>query len=152
MFSSPSSSTGVTARSTGRSGSLDKGCGTAVCAVAETSSIARSQRSRSLVGSLEGSLCSRVASSDRGDGQISRFSRGQAGSGVLVGDDLALLGDLDAPSRVPDGWARIASWVGPPPRPTVPPRPWNSRSRDAVRGGARRAARAGRGGSPTARW
>jgi hypothetical protein len=33
---------------------------------------------------------------------------------------------LMAPSRVPNGWARIASWVGPPPRPMVPPRPWKA--------------------------
>ena len=30
---------------------------------------------------------------------------------------------LIRPETVPGGWARIASCVGPPPRPTVPPRP-----------------------------
>ena len=34
---------------------------------------------------------------------------------------------LIGPSRLPYGWDRIASPVGPPPRPTEPPRPWNSR-------------------------
>lgn len=29
------------------------------------------------------------------------------------------------PLMVPGGWLRMAKWVGPPPRPTVPPRPWN---------------------------
>ena len=33
------------------------------------------------------------------------------------------------PSTEPGGWARIASYAGPPPRPTVPPRPWNRRRR-----------------------
>ena len=36
---------------------------------------------------------------------------------------------LISPSSVPHGCARIASWVGPPPRPIVPPRPWKRRSR-----------------------
>ena len=30
------------------------------------------------------------------------------------------------PLMVPGGWLRMARWVGPPPLPTVPPRPWNS--------------------------
>ena len=42
---------------------------------------------------------------------------------------LALLGELDLAESVPAGCARMASWVGPPPRPTVPPRPWNRRIR-----------------------
>ena len=32
------------------------------------------------------------------------------------------------PCTAPPGWARIAWWLGPPPRPTEPPRPWNRRS------------------------
>ena len=48
---------------------------------------------------------------------------------------------LIAPSSVPYGWARIASWVGPPPRPTVPPRPWNSRSRTPCAAATSRSAR-----------
>ena len=32
------------------------------------------------------------------------------------------------PEKHPGGWARMAACVGPPPRPTVPPRPWNRRS------------------------
>ena len=34
---------------------------------------------------------------------------------------------LMAPCTAPYGSARIASAVGPPPRPTVPPRPWKKR-------------------------
>jgi hypothetical protein len=30
------------------------------------------------------------------------------------------------PCTVPGGWARIAEKLDPPPRPTAPPRPWNS--------------------------
>ncbi len=30
------------------------------------------------------------------------------------------------PATLPGGCARMAWWVGPPPRPTVPPRPWKS--------------------------
>ena len=37
------------------------------------------------------------------------------------------------PSIEPGGCDRIARYVGPPPRPTLPPRPWNSVTRDAVR-------------------
>ena len=48
---------------------------------------------------------------------------------------------LISPSSVPHGWARIASWVGPPPRPTVPPRPWKSRSRTPCRPATSRSAR-----------
>ena len=33
-----------------------------------------------------------------------------------------------SPSNVPGGWARIAWFARPPPRPTVPPRPWKKRS------------------------
>ena len=51
---------------------------------------------------------------------------------------------LIAPSSVPYGWARIASWVGPPPRPTVPPRPWKSRSRTPCRAATSRSARCAR--------
>mmetsp|Transcript_3994 Transcript_3994/g.8631 ORF Transcript_3994/g.8631 Transcript_3994/m.8631 type:complete len:295 (-) Transcript_3994:1953-2837(-) len=32
------------------------------------------------------------------------------------------------PWMVPEGWLLMAMWVGPPPRPTVPPLPWNSTS------------------------
>ena len=39
------------------------------------------------------------------------------------------------------GWARIASWVGPPPRPTVPPRPWKRRSRTPCRWATSRSSR-----------
>jgi hypothetical protein len=34
-----------------------------------------------------------------------------------------------SPSTVPKGSAMIASYVGPPPRPTEPPRPWKKRRR-----------------------
>ena len=30
------------------------------------------------------------------------------------------------PATVPGGWARIAMLLGPPPRPTAPPRPWKN--------------------------
>merc|ERR1719172_400280 len=33
---------------------------------------------------------------------------------------------LRFPLIVPGGWLRTASWHGPPPRPTVPPRPWKN--------------------------
>ncbi len=33
-----------------------------------------------------------------------------------------------APLKLSSGWAKMARWVGPPPRPTVPPRPWKRRS------------------------
>src|SRR5699024_8237497 len=32
------------------------------------------------------------------------------------------------PATEPGGCDSIASWAGPPPRPTVPPRPWNNSS------------------------
>ena len=51
---------------------------------------------------------------------------------------------LISPSRVPHGCARIASWVGPPPRPTVPPRPWKSRSRTPWRAATSRSCRCAR--------
>ena len=31
---------------------------------------------------------------------------------------------LRRPGGCPAGWARMAAWVGPPPRPALPPRPW----------------------------
>ena len=33
-----------------------------------------------------------------------------------------------SPSKASMGWAKMARCVGPPPRPTVPPRPWKRRS------------------------
>src|SRR4051812_46312578 len=42
-------------------------------------------------------------------------------------------GILTWPSTVPDGSAMIASYVGPPPRPTEPPRPWKNVSRTPCR-------------------
>ena len=32
-----------------------------------------------------------------------------------------------SPVKLSMGWAKMARWVGPPPRPTVPPRPWKRR-------------------------
>ena len=59
----------------------------------------------------------------------SRFSRASAGSRYLSEMTSPCSVILISPSSVPAGWARIASWVGPPPRPIVPPRPWKSRRR-----------------------
>ena len=63
----------------------------------------------------------------------SRFSRARLGSRYLSEMTSPCSVSLISPSSVPQGWARIASWVGPPPRPTVPPRPWNSRRRTPKR-------------------
>ena len=63
----------------------------------------------------------------------SRFSLARVGSAYLSEITSPCSVTLISPSSVPQGWARIASWVGPPPRPTVPPRPWNSRSRTPCR-------------------
>ena len=60
---------------------------------------------------------------------------GQLGHEVLVGDDLALLGDLDLPVEGAEGLGQDRPAVGPPPRPTVPPRPWNRRRCTPWRGG-----------------
>ncbi len=48
---------------------------------------------------------------------------------------------LTSPSTVPDGSAMIASYVGPPPRPTEPPLPWKKRSRTPCRRATSRARR-----------
>ncbi|CAM5373076.1 hypothetical protein SBADM41S_11215 [Streptomyces badius] len=59
----------------------------------------------------------------------SRFSRASAGMRYLSEMTSPCSVTLISPSSVPHGWARIASCEGPPPRPTVPPRPWKRRSR-----------------------
>ena len=56
----------------------------------------------------------------------SRFSRARAGSRYLSLMTSPCSVNLISPSRTPLGWATMASYVGPPPRPTEPPRPWNS--------------------------
>ena len=40
-----------------------------------------------------------------------------------------------SPVKLSRGWAKMARWVGPPPRPTVPPRPWKRRRVDAALAG-----------------
>ncbi len=89
------------------------------------------------------SVCSSVAWSTAAT-VSSRFSRASAGSVYLSEMTSPCSVTLIAPSSVPYGWARIASCVGPPPRPTVPPRPWKSRSRTPCRAATSRSARCAR--------
>src|SRR6266498_2667388 len=51
----------------------------------------------------------------------SRFSRASSGSAYLSLITSPCSVNLISPARTPHGWARIESYVGPPPRPTVPP-------------------------------
>ena len=109
----------------------------------------RPRRRRSIAASQRASVAGRSA---RGCGVqqrspralaatvSSRFSRASAGSAYLSEMTSPCSVTLISPSRVPHGWARIASWVGPPPRPTVPPRPWKSRSRTPCRAATSRSA------------
>ena len=58
----------------------------------------------------------------------STFSRARAGSAYLSEMTSPCSVILIWPSTDPHGSATSASYVGPPPRPTEPPRPWNKRS------------------------
>ena len=69
----------------------------------------------------------------------SRFSRPSAASAYLSEITSPCSVSFKNASTVPNGWARIASADGPPPRPTVPPRPWKSQV-GGRRGGPRRVA------------
>ena len=53
-------------------------------------------------------------------------------------DHLALLGHADRAVDRPAGCDRSARYVGPPPRPTLPPRPWNSVTSTPCGGRSRR--------------
>ena len=59
----------------------------------------------------------------------STFSRARAGSEYLSLITSPCSVNLISPSIDPQGRATRASYVGPPPRPTEPPRPWNRRKR-----------------------
>ena len=59
----------------------------------------------------------------------SRLSRASGASAYLSLITSPCSVSLTPPSRLAGGSARIASWVGPPPRPTVPPRPWKKTAR-----------------------
>ena len=58
---------------------------------------------------------------------VSRLLRASSGSRYLSETTSPCSVILIVPWRVPNGWASIALPVGPPPRPTVPPLPWNNR-------------------------
>ncbi len=47
--------------------------------------------------------------------------------GVLPVQHFSLFGNAEFAGEGVYGWAKMARCVGPPPRPTVPPRPWKSR-------------------------
>ncbi len=57
---------------------------------------------------------------------VSRFSRPIAGSAYLLATTSPCSVMRMRPATVPAGWARIASKLEPPPRPTAPPRPWKN--------------------------
>ena len=112
--------------------------------------MAANQRSRS-AGRSRGVACSAVAS--RAAARVSsRFSRARAGSPYLSLMTSPCSVTLMAPSRVPAGSDKMASWVGPPPRPTVPPRPWKNVTRTPWRWADLQDAALAPGGSPTGRW
>ena len=81
------------------------------------------RRARSPMPSASARLASIVAATS-----ASRLRRPSSGSEYL----LAMISPCSVtrrpPVTLPAGCARIASYDGPPPRPTVPPRPWNRRS------------------------
>ncbi len=58
----------------------------------------------------------------------SRLRRPSSGSEYLLAMISPCSVTRSPPVTLPAGCARIASYDGPPPRPTVPPRPWNRRS------------------------
>ena len=72
--------------------------------------------------------CSSVASSTAAS-RISRLSSARLGSEYLSEMTSPCSVTFMTASTTPYGCAAIASPAGPPPRPTEPPRPWNSRSR-----------------------
>ena len=88
--------------------------------------MAELQRSRSAAG-RSALRCSTVASMEaaRVSSWLSRARRGRPYLSATTSPCSVI---LMVPSTVPQGCARIASAVGPPPRPTVPPRPWKKRS------------------------
>ena len=55
------------------------------------------------------------------------------------------------PATVPGGWARIATFVGPPPRPSAPPRPWKKTQRTPCAREHLGERRSARGRSPSRR-
>ena len=61
--------------------------------------------------------------------RVSRLWRASSGSAYLLATTSPCSVMRMRPSTVPAGWASRASKLEPPPRPTAPPRPWNSCSR-----------------------
>jgi hypothetical protein len=64
----------------------------------------------------------------RGRHQRLQVAPADLGVGVLGGDHLALLGQADLAAHGARRLRQDGLVAGPPPRPTVPPRPWNRRS------------------------
>jgi hypothetical protein len=89
--------------------------------------MASSKRAR-VGGSSRDAVCSSVASSVEAS-RISRLSCARAGSEYLSEIVSPCSVSFMEALTVPNGVAKTASPAGPPPRPTDPPRPWNSRSR-----------------------
>jgi len=138
MLSRPITSTGVDARKyPTRSGSSTR-VRYASYADRDTSSMTPYQRS-STSGAWRDS---RWAADARtvADSASSRLRRASDGMPYLSEMTSPCSVILISPSRVRNGWARIAAPVGPPPRPTVPPRPWNRRSRTPWRAATSRSA------------
>ena len=126
-FSSPSSSTGVAEEKNRGSPGCPTSARYAVRAASLTTFIAASQRS-SVAPSMRDDWCSSVASSTAAR-RISRLSWARAGSEYLSETTSPCSVSFIVASTVPNGADSTASAAGPPPRPTEPPRPWNSRSR-----------------------
>ena len=57
----------------------------------------------------------------------SRFLRAMSGCPYLSAITSPCSVNFTSPSSTPLGWLRIEAWVGPPPLPMVPPRPWKTR-------------------------
>jgi hypothetical protein len=69
-----------------------------------------------------------------GAGDELELPEGDGRDRVAGGNHLALLGQFDPAVDGAGGWARMATLVGPPPRPREPPRPWKKVVADAPLG------------------
>ena len=97
----------------------------------------------SVGGSSREAVCISVASSVE-ESRISRLSCANAGSEYLSEIVSPCSVSFIVALTVPKGVAMTASPAGPPPRPTDPPRPWNSRSRIPCRAATSRSCRCAR--------
>ena len=118
---SESSSTGVKARkkrgSSGSSQTTARYRAPASCETASIVSRAPSGASPIRSGTAVRSVAATAAS---------RFRRANPGRPYLKAIVSPCSVTLSRPSTACGGWARIAAYVGPPPRPALPPRPWKT--------------------------